>query len=266
MRAGQLVTIRKVSFSNFKFINLSLDFSYIPAGTFIMGSPDSDSEASSDEKPQHQVTITKPFLMMRTPVTQEQWFAVMGIDPSAFKGQQLPVEHVSWLDAVNFCNALSTQTGLPHAYVVNGNDVRLVENPIGYRLPTEAEWEYAARARTTTGSRYGQLDDVAWYSKNSGRTTHPVSEKAANAWNLYDMLGNVDEWVWDWYGEYSAGHQTDPQGPTSGSYRVYRGGSWNDAASYARAGYRDGTTPGGRSYALGFRVCRNGLNYTPIGD
>jgi formylglycine-generating enzyme required for sulfatase activity len=259
MRAGQLVTIRKVSFDKFRFIDISMNFSYIPAGTFMMGSPDSDTEAFEFykvEKPQHQVTITKPFLMMRTPVTQEQWFAVMGTDPSWFKGPRRPVESVSWFDAVNFCNSLSTRSGLPHAYVIEGGDVRLVENPIGYRLPTEAEWEYACRA-WTTDPRYGQLDDVAWYAENSGSQTHDVGQKKPNAWGLYDMLGNVSEWVWDWYGKYSAGHQTDPQGPASGSRRVVRGGSWGNGASDVRAGDRPHDPPGSRYFYLGFRVCRS---------
>jgi formylglycine-generating enzyme required for sulfatase activity len=126
----------------------------------------------------------------------------------------------------------------------------------GYRLPTEAEWEYAARAGTTT-PRYGTLDQIAWYSSNSGSATHPVGQKTANAWNLYDMLGNVWEWTQDWKGDYSAGSQTDPQGPASGSSRVIRGGGWDDVASYARAGYRYYDPPDDRDYFLGFRPLRS---------
>jgi formylglycine-generating enzyme required for sulfatase activity len=234
------------------------EWSYIPPWTFDMGSPVTDDEAYEDERPQHAVMLTRGFLLQRTPVTQEQWFAVMGTDPSCFKGPRRPVERVSWLDAVEYCNALSRLAGLPDSYVISPvrKSVRLVKNPKGYRLPTEAEWEYACRAGTT-GVRYGQLDDVAWYKDNSGGETHEVGLKQPNTLGLYDMLGNVWEWTQDWYGSYSAAHQTNPQGPAEGSYRVNRGGSWYDDASFARAGYRYDGTPGDRNIALGFRPLRS---------
>jgi formylglycine-generating enzyme required for sulfatase activity len=234
------------------------EWSYIPSWTFMMGSQHSDEEAHFDEKPRHEVMLTRGFLLQRTPVTQEQWFAVMGTDPSCFKGPRRPVECVSWLDAVEYCNALSRLAGLPDAYVISPvrRSVSVMKNSKGYRLPTEAEWEYACRAGTIA-PRYGNLDEIAWYGANSGEQTHEVGLKRPNGWNLYDMLGNVWEWTWDWYGDYPTGNQTDPQGPASGSDRVTRGGSWYDDASYARAGYRNFNPPDGRYNNIGFRPLRS---------
>ena len=146
---------------------------------------------------------------------------------------------------------------MEEAYVVNGEDVtwKGLSCP-GFRLPTEAEWEYACRAGTT-GARYGNLDDVAWYSSNSGSTTHPVRQKQPNAWGLYDTLGNVWEWCWDWFGAYPSGVVTDPVDAGSGSRRVHRGGSWRDGAQVARAAYRSGWTPDYRYGTLGFRLARS---------
>ena len=256
MRPGDLV--QKVMFKySLNKLGMVLDFSYIPAGTFTMGSPTTDTESDFTERPQHQVTISKPFLMLRTEVTQAQWISINGNNPSRFpEDMNRPVEQVSWLDAVNFCNTLSKQAGLPPAYAVNGDDVRQIKNSIGYRLPTEAEWEYACRAGTTA-PRYGSLEYIAWHDGNSYGETQPVGQKYPNAWNLYDMLGNVFEWVEDWYGEYSISKQTDPQGPKSGSHRVRRGGGWYDHESFSRAGYRNGNDPRNRSHYIGFRICRN---------
>ncbi len=215
-------------------------FSFIPAGSFLMGSPDTDTEAYSDEKPQHQVTLTKPFLMLRNEVTQAQYEAVMGTNPSYFTGDTArPVEPVSWYDAVSFCARLSQ-----------------LESGATYRLPTEAEWEYAARAGTTT-RRYGAIDDIAWYSGNSSSTTHPVKQKLPNAWGLYDMLGNVWEWTGDWYGTYAHAALTDPTGPSTGSLRVLRGGSWGSVALDARAACRGNYGPGNTRDRLGFRPLRS---------
>ncbi len=255
MFPGKTYRIQRVAFDNFVFRHILMDFSYIPAGSFMMGSPTSDTKSDDSERPQHQVTISKPFLMAQTPVTQEQWFAVMGTDPSEFKGPRRPVENIVWENAVFFCNGLSEMDGLPPAYDGFGSSLRLIPGSTGYRLPTEAEWEYACRARTTT-PRYGDIDSIAWYDKNSGAQTHDVGQKEPNAWGLYDMLGNVWEWTWDRYGTYEAGSQTDPQGPASGSTRVIRGGSWNLYASFARAGRRLRDTPGYHDSGLGFRVCR----------
>ena len=217
-----------------------------------MGSPNSEEDHDDDET-QHSVTITRAYCMKATEVTQGEWQAVMGSNQSKFTncGANCPVEQVSWEDAVGYANALSRREGLPECYAgstFTGLGCR------GYRLPTEAEWEYAARAGTT-GSRYGNLDSVAWYDENSGSATHPVGQKQPNAWGLYDMLGNVWEWTGDWYAAY-AGSASDPLGAGAGSIRVIRGGSWVGDARYARAANRGRGTPGNRSSILGFRLSR----------
>jgi formylglycine-generating enzyme required for sulfatase activity len=215
-----------------------MTFVNVPAGTFMMGSPDSEGRRYVDEGPQHQVTISKSFELQTTEVTQAQWQAVMGSNPSNFKGPDLPIEQVSWDDAQAFITKLN---GLGDVY--------------RYRLPTEAEWEYAARAGTT-GPYAGDLDAMAWYEANSGQKTHPVATKAANAWGLYDMHGNVWEWVQDWDGEYSALAVTDPVGPSSGSDRVFRGGAWDFMETDCRSAIRVGVPPGGSFYNVGFRLVR----------
>ena len=255
MKPGDLVQ-RLIFDYSFNKLGIPLKFSYIPAGTFTMGSPTTDTESSDGERPQNQVTISKPFLMLRTEVTQAQWKAVMGPNPSHFRGDERPVENVSWYEAVDFCNLLSRRDGLTAAYTINYRTVTLNEGATGYRLPTEAEWEYACRAGTTA-PRYGDIDAIAWHSGNSSRQTHPVGQKLPNAWNLYDMLGNVFEWNWDLFRDYPTGNQTDPQGPTMGSARVLRGGGWYYDASSARAGNRFSYTPDKRYNAFGFRICRN---------
>jgi len=207
----------------------------IRPGTFTMG-----SENCSNATP-HKVTITKPFYLGKHEVTQEQWQAVMGGTPSQFKGAKNPVEKVSWDDCQLFLRELQEK--------VPGQR---------FRLPTEAEWEYACRAGSTTKYCYGD-DDVrlgacAWYSSNSDETTHPVGEKKPNAWGLYDMLGNVREWCADWFGDYPSGEVADPTGPASGSGRVARGGAWYSDASAARSAYRIRYAPSARYYYCGFRV------------
>jgi formylglycine-generating enzyme required for sulfatase activity len=216
----------------------SSKFAEICPGTFMMGSPDSEAGRNSAEGPQHQVTISKAFELQTTEVTQSQWQAVMGSNPSTFKGKDLPVETVSWDDAQAFIAKLNAK----------GDGYR-------YRLPTEAEWEYAARAGTT-GPYAGDLYAMAWYYPNSGRTTHPVGTKAPNAWGLYDMHGNVWEWTQDWYGGYSSSAVTDPVGPSSGSYRVHRGGSWIYDSQYCRSAFRYLNSPVYRIYELGLRLLR----------
>lgn len=225
----------------------------IPAGSFMMGSPSGEEGRDNDET-QHRVTLTKGFLLGATEVTQGQWQAVMGSNPSSFKdcGAECPVENVSWTDVVEFCNKLSDKEGLTRCY--SGREWN--RGCTGYRLPTEAEWEYAARAGSSE-ARYGEVGSVAWYDQNSGSKTHPAGQKQANAWGLYDMLGNVWEWVWDWYGAYPSGDATDPVGPTSGSYRVVRGGSWFIYAQDARAADRNADAPGHRVNDLGFRLSRS---------
>ena len=210
-------------------------FRWCPAGTFMMGSPTSE-EGRYDWEKQHRVTLTKGFWMMETEVTQKQWKAVMGNNPSRFKGVNLPVEHVSWNDCQEFCTKC-TKLGLP------------------VQLPTEAQWEYACRAGTK-GAFAGPIDDMAWYSSNSGSKTHPVGTKKANAWGLCDMHGNVWEWCADWNGDYPSGSVADPTGPSSGSDRVYRGGDWSYCAQLCRSACRRCDGPGYRGFNLGFRVVR----------
>jgi formylglycine-generating enzyme required for sulfatase activity/tRNA A-37 threonylcarbamoyl transferase component Bud32 len=208
-----------------------LKYVWIPAGTFQMGCSAGDAECYDSEKPAHEVTIAKGFWIGETPVTQEAYRRVVGKNPSFFKGDQLPVELVNWNEAQSYC-----QTA-------------------GMRLPTEAEWEYAARAGTS-GSRYGDLDQIAWYSGNSGNRTHPVGQKQANKFGLYDILGNVAEWVADTYGEYPARRQTDPKA-AGGKEHVLRGGSWSSVPRLARASVRDGLGPEDRGDSVGLRCVGN---------
>ena len=227
--------------------DLNLEMAYIRPGTFTMGSPDSEEGRYNDESPQTRVSLTKGYWLGKTEVTQGQYEALMGSNPSNFKnaGRDAPVEQVSWEDAMQFCRKLTErerQAGrLPEGYE--------------YTLPTEAQWEYAGRAGTTSpfaGS--ANLDSMGWYTSNSGNTTHPVAQKQANAWGLYDMHGNVWEWCRDWSGGYPGGSVTDPMGPSSGSGRVGRGGCWDDDAGGCRSASRVGYVPGGRYYFLGFRL------------
>ena len=219
--------------------SLGQKFVLIQPGSFEMGS----NSGYSDEKPVHRVTISKPFYLQSTEVTQGQWRAVMGSNPSNFKGDDLPVEQVSWNDAQEFIRKLNAKEGSDK-----------------YRLPTEAEWEYAARAGSQSkycfGDDAGRLGDYAWYDSNSGNKTHAVGQKKPNGWGLYDMHGNVWEWVQDWKASYSSGSSTDPSGPSSGSVRVFRGGGWNDPARYCRSASRGWGDPGFRSIYLGFRLAR----------
>jgi formylglycine-generating enzyme required for sulfatase activity len=229
--------------------SLGQTFVLLPAGTFTMGSPSDEPSRATDEGPQHQVTLTQPFYMQTTEVTQDQWAAVMGSNPSYFSGcPTCPVEGVTWNDVQTFITEMNKR----------GEGI--------YSLPTEAEWEYAARAGSTTafynggiteaGAGYDpNLNAIGWYTYNSGDRTHPVAQKAPNAWDLYDMSGNVYEWCLDWYGSYPSGSVTDPRGPASGSWRVFRGGSWYSGAKYCRSAYR-GAAPDDRYRNVGFRLLR----------
>ena len=225
----------------------------INPGRFTMGSPTSEALRSGDET-QHEVVLTRAFLMKTTEVTQAEWRAVMGNNPSRQADcPNCPVENVSWDDAVGYLNKLSAREGLEACYGSGGKFEGL--DCTGYRLPTEAEWEYAARAGTS-GPRHGSLDAVAWYEGNSDGQSHPVGTRSKNAWGLYDMMGNVWEWTGDRYREYPSGKVTDPAGPPSGGYRVYRGGSWSSFAQNARSAYRNDYAPGARDDDLGFRAVR----------
>ncbi len=244
----------------------------LPAGEFQMGSTAYDKIVAStmflDEEPPHQVQITQAFAMSETEVTQGQYQAAMGTNPSEFVGKQdsarRPVENVSWYEAVEYCNKLSEKEGLAKCYEVEGKVVKWPQGVgcRGYRLPTEAEWEYAARAEEGTvyaGSH--KADDVAWFRDNSKGETHEVKskEKLPNQWGLYDLSGNVWEWVWDEYGAYKGESSKDPVGPPEGvASRVVRGGSWDDTETYARVAQRNHYAPTHRSSTiLGFRLVRS---------
>lgn len=194
--------------------SIGMEFVLIPAGSFQMGADPNFEDAADDQTPRHRVTLSQPFYLGKYEVTQEQWVAVMGTNPSRFKGRTNPVEQVSFDDVQTFIRKLNAKEGGSR-----------------YRLPTEAEWEYAARAGATGKYGFGDDDDqlglYAWYTGNSGDKTHPVGQLRANAWGLHDMHGNVWEWVQDWYDEsyYRHSPATDPRGPGSGSNRVFRGGA-----------------------------------------
>ncbi|MDR2193750.1 MAG: SUMF1/EgtB/PvdO family nonheme iron enzyme [Treponema sp.] len=231
-------------------------FVLVDGGTFHMGSANGDKE----ERPVHTVTV-RSFYMSIYEVTQKEYEAVMGINPSRFKGPDLPVESVSWYDVVDYCNKRSIKEGLTPAYRGSGNAVTCNFRADGYRLPTEAEWEYAAKGGGKDPLEYtyagsNSADAVAWYNDNSGGSTHPVGTKLGNSLGLYDMSGNVWEWCWDWYGSYKSGYITNPAGAASGSDRVARGGSWGIKVQNVRSAARDFDTPSNQSSYLGFRVVR----------
>ncbi len=219
----------------------NIEMVFVKGGTFQMGCTSEQSDCNDDEKPVHTVTVSD-FYMGKYEVTQKQWKEIMGNNPSYFKGDNLPVERVSWNDIQEFLKKLNQKTGM------------------NYRLPTEAEWEYAARGGVKSrGYKYAgsnDIDEVAWHDGNSGNKTHPVGQKKANELGIYDMSGNVWEWCSDWYSSsyYGSSPQNNPQGPSSGLHRVARGGSWYDYARYCRVARRDFSGPGIRYYALGFRL------------
>ena len=231
----------------------------INGGTFTMGSPSSEPGRRDDEGPQHQVTVSS-FYMGIHEVTQREYQEVMRRNSSSFRGDSLPVEMLAWISAVEYCNARSRLEGLTPAYTVNGMNVTWNRNANGYRLPTEAEWEYACRAGTTTAYNNGASinNDTGWYGGNSGRTTHSVGRKPANAWGLHDMHGNVSEWCWDMYEVYpSSALPPNQTSESSGSYHVVRGGSWSDPAQSVRSASRSRGYGIDGSGATGFRVARN---------
>jgi len=254
-------------------------FVRLEGGEFMMGSPASDEDADHEEKPQHNVRIS-PFLLGVTEVTQSQHMAVMGTNPSHFSkygggkdqvaGQSTdrhPVETVSWLDAIKYCNALSKQDRLMPYYDIAGDNVRvpIIKGP-GYRLPTEAEWEYACRAgkesRYSFGDDQSEMRDYAWCVSNAASTTHPVGEKRPNDFGLYDMHGNVWEWCWDWFDNeyYARSPADDPSGPSGASDRVIRGGGWCRAPRNCRSAGRDWDPPAKVYNVLGFRLALRDAN------
>ncbi len=221
---------------------ISKNMVHVKGGTFMMGgTSEQGSVIYADETPTHQVTISD-FYISKYEVTQAQWVEIMGSNPSNVKGDSLPVENVRWNEVQEFIEKLNEITGKE------------------YRLPTEAEWEYAARGgKKSKGYKYSGSNAVAyvaWYKDNSGGQTHPVGQKIPNELGLYDMSGNVREWCSDWYGSYGSGSQTNPEGPESGSNRVNRGGCSYDDGEYCRVAYRSFRNPGDRNYTLGFRLAR----------
>ena len=226
---------------SFNVDGVSFTMKAVQGGTFTMGSSEDDADAFDQEKPAHSVTVSS-FWIGQTEVTQELWEKVMKNNPSYFKGDKLPVEMVSWDDCQDFIKELNTKTGKK------------------FRLPTEAEWEYAARGgNKSKGYKYSggnEIDKVAWYEDNSSDKTHDVGTKAANELGIYDMTGNVWEWCSDWWSNsyYSSSPASNPQGPSTGSYRVFRGRSWYDNARHSRVTIRGNRKPGDRSYYLGLRL------------
>ena len=242
---------------------LGLEFVHVPPGSFRMG-----SDEAEDEKPVHDVEITRPFWLAKYPVTQAEYEALMETNPSYFQDEVVlkpgflgfgrkvekrsrpkwPVERVSWDDAVEFCRKLTERERL----------VGRLPDGYAYCLSAEAEWEYAARggvqSRGFTYAGSNCVDEVAWYGDNSGVKIHPVGQKKPNELGLYDMTGNLWEWCQDWYGDYPSGGATDPSGPTTGSSHVYRGGGWCDDAGRCRSAIRDWDDPLRTDFCLGFRV------------
>ena len=229
----------------------------VSGGSFKMGD---DISYYRDERPAHTVELSS-FSIGRYPVTQKEYEELMGVNPSNFKGENYPVETVSWFDAAEYCNRLSQKEGLMPAYLINETDVSWDRNANGYRLPTEAEWEYAARGGKGSPGDYlysgsNNPGEVAWYNRNSGGSIREVGMLNPNPLGLYDMSGNVFEWCWDWFGNYSADAQIDPEGASCGIYRVLRGGCWDLHSRLVRSVYRSVNSPSNRSAAIGFRVVR----------
>lgn len=296
VRSRASALVRKIMFAHWPSRGAEKGFVYVKPGEFLMGSPEDEKERRSDEF-QHDVRLTQPFFIAKREVTQDEYFAVMNVRPSWFsatgEGQEkvrntktgsLPVESVSWFDAIEYCNRLSRRRGLAPYYSVKdvdrredsivAADVKLLGGP-GYRLPTEAEWEYVCRAGTTTSHHFGTLARNSKRSKrgnfrysvmttnyglgfHSFRRTRKGGEYTPNAWGVYDMHGNVAEWCWDWYGKsYYAESYSDPIGPESGDHRVLRGGSFLSPQPQCRSASRFWSAPGEAKYYIGFRVARD---------
>lgn len=259
-------------------VNIPDNFVFIEGGTFQMGSPETESWRSDDET-QHTVTVSD-FYMSQYEITQAEYEEIIGSNPSNFSGSNLPVENLSWLDAAAYCNARSEKEGLTPVYTIDGQNVSWDRSANGYRLPTEAEWEYACRAGTSTpfntqtsisaeeANYYGHypymIEDNYFSQANLDtqpgeyrQTTVAVDSFSPNTFGLYNMHGNVGEWVWDYYGAYSLEEETDPSGPSSGTLRVYRGGGWNDFAKNMRSAYRATLAQDKSSFNIGIRLVLN---------
>lgn len=261
-----------------KNIKIGDQFVLIEGGTFDMGSPETEAQRETNES-LHTVTLDA-FYMSAYEVTQSEYQKIMNENPSEFSGENLPVENVTWYDAIKYCNELSKQEGLSPVYEINNLNVSWNRNANGYRLPTEAEWEYAARASTTTPfntetsigddeanyyGHYPYLIEENYFSQDKletkpgkyRQTTTEVGSFPANKWKLYDMHGNVREWCWDYYGEYDLNNLDNPTGSEDGNLRVVRGGGWNDYAKHLRSAYRSSKRSDQSESNTGFRLVRN---------
>ena len=233
----------------------------VPKGNFVLGGNPSSPHTEEDELPQHNVTISNPFWVLNAPVMQGLYRSITGKNPAHFKNEDHPIEMVSWFDAIKFCNALSEKEGLMPCYEFKADDeenVRWNRQANGFRLLTEAEWEYVARANGSleySGSNNAM--DVAWFAGNAMGQTQPVRRKDPNLWGMYDMSGHVWEWCWDWFGIYVDGNATDPIGPKLGRGRVFRGGSFAVPERMLRVSQRGAERPHNRMNGLGFRLARN---------
>jgi len=252
--------------------NKSNNMILIEGGTFIMGSPNNEAGRSNNESPQHQVTVNS-FYMSKYEVTQKEFQEIMGVStPPPFKGDNLPMYYVNWYNAIEYCNKLSLKEGLTPAYIIhydqidqnnyNDNDdikwlVIWNRNTNGYRLPTEAEWEYACRAGTTTVFNTGASIPYGLVHFRKDAPAN-VGSYAPNSWGLFDMHGNIDEWCWDWYAEFPIEAQTNPIGAISGINRVRRGGNWFDTPDNIRSAVRFRLNPSFGLAGTGFRLVRNG--------
>ena len=264
-------------------IDVPDNFVLIKGGTFEMGSPETETWRSDDET-QHIVTVSD-FYMSIYELTQAEYRDITGSSPSNFSGDELPVENISWLDAVRYCNALSIEEELTPAYTIDEKGVTWDRTANGYRLPTEAEWEYACRAGTTTPfntensisaeeanyyvhypyeieDNYFTQENLSTKPGQYRQTTVAVNSFSPNKWGLYNMHGNVGEWVWDYYGDYGTTAQTDPVGAENGTLRVYRGGGWNDFAKNIRSAYRATLDENKGSFNIGIRLVRNAVQGT----
>ena len=269
-------------------VRLGDGFVVIPTGSFAIGSPAGEPGRFDDET-QHRATLTRRFALCDHSVTQAEWQAVMGSGESHFGGHpQCPVENVTWFDCVEFCNRLSQHERRALAYTIHNpqfNDGHMTSatvtwnrDALGYRLPTEAEWERACRAGSTTAYHNGGcvvpdptqcaddsvLDAISWYCANSGQHTHDVAGKAPNAWGLYDMSGNVQQWCWDWFLPFSVDPRIDPTGPSSGEAHVWRGGGWDYNPAHCRSADRGRDVPDGHFDNVGLRLARS-LPAAPLG-
>ncbi len=258
LRNGKLFVIKGVDTSNSLNFNYfpypKIDLVEIPAGVFLMGS----RTGLGFEQPIHEVQIMHNFLISKFEITQKQWLSVMDTNLSKFIGDNLPVMNVDWIEAIKFCNRLSNLMGLDSCYIfIDSNTVLFKEDANGFRLPTEAEWEYACRAGTTGDfAGNGNPLDMGWFDINSGMKPHPVGEKLPNAWGIYDMHGNAWEWCWDWFDPfyYEKSPRVNPLGPDKGRNRVVRGGCWQKGTTFGRSSARQ--FPEDQKTNFGFRVVR----------